>query len=202
MRVHKCRTVECETVSPRPASESTCDDQLESLMYRYQDGDQPAARLLIERMTPLLHRYFLVHDSDRRYADDLVQETWMRVHKARHTYRRGEPVMPWILAIARHTGLDAYRKVRRIAVREQQVKSLPEPPPLYPVPARRGPDLDTMLAALPANQREVIVMLKVLGMTIEEVAHATSSSAGSVKQKAFRAYKKLRNVLSLGMNVR
>ena len=57
--------------------------------------------------------------------------------------------------------------------------------------------MDTILAVLPERQREVIVMLKVSGMTIEEVARATSSSAGSVKQKAHRAYQKLREVLSV-----
>lgn len=184
------------------ASEGPRAEELETLMSGYQSGDHAAARLLIERVTPLLHRYFLIHAADRRYADDLVQETWMRVHKARHTHRRGEPVLPWIFAIARHTSLDAYRKARRIEVHERQVDSLPERPPRNPGSAANGPDLDVMLGSLPKTQREVIVMLKILGMTIEEVARATSSSAGSVKQKAFRAYKKLREVLSLGMNVR
>jgi RNA polymerase sigma-70 factor (ECF subfamily) len=56
--------------------------------------------------------------------------------------------------------------------------------------------LDALLAVLPTAQREVIVLLKVSGMSIEEVARATSSSAGSVKQKAHRAYEKLRKVLA------
>ena len=55
--------------------------------------------------------------------------------------------------------------------------------------------VDAMLCALPESQREVLVMLKVSGMTIEEVALATSSSVGSVKQKAHRAYRTLRDVL-------
>lgn len=171
-------------------------------MSGYQGGDHDAARLFIERVSPLLHGYFLLHASDRRYADDLVQETWIRIHKARHTHRRGEPVLPWILAIARHASVDAYRKTRRIEIRELQVDSLPEPPQRNSGSTRNGPDLDTMLAALPEKQREVVVMLKVFGMTIEEVARATSSSAGAVKQKAFRAYQTLRDVLSLGMNVK
>ena len=55
--------------------------------------------------------------------------------------------------------------------------------------------LQEMLAPLPESQREVIEMLKVAGMSLEEVARATSSSVGAVKQKAFRAYEKLRGVL-------
>ena len=53
---------------------------------------------------------------------------------------------------------------------------------------RPGVDLDALLGSLPESQREVIAMLKVSGMSLEEVARATSSSVGSVKQKAHRAY--------------
>jgi RNA polymerase sigma-70 factor (ECF subfamily) len=53
-----------------------------------------------------------------------------------------------------------------------------------------------MLRDLPESQREVILMLKVSGMSIEEVARATASTIGSVKQKAHRAYEKLRRVLA------
>lgn len=184
-------------MSPRPGPESTRDEELDLLMSRYQQGDHDAARLFIQRMSPLLRRYFLARPGDRRDAEDLVQETWMRVHRARHTYRTGEPVLPWILAVARHTGLDAHRKRRSIENRERHVDSLPNPP-LSAAPPPGRPDLETMLAALPENQREVVVMLKIVGMTIEEVARATSSSAGAVKQKASRAYQKLRDLLSLG----
>ncbi len=52
-----------------------------------------------------------------------------------------------------------------------------------------------MLATLPESQREVIVMLKVSGLSLEEVARATGSSVGSVKQKAHRGYEKLRAIL-------
>ena len=67
-------------------------------------------------------------------------------------------------------------------------------------PQARSPDLEALLATLPDSQREVIAMLKVSGMTLEEVARATSSSVGSVKQKAHRAYDKLRKGLAgMGM---
>jgi len=58
--------------------------------------------------------------------------------------------------------------------------------------------MEELLAGLPASQREVLVMLKVSGMSIEEVALATASTAGSVKQKAHRAYVKLRQLLGPG----
>ena len=51
------------------------------------------------------------------------------------------------------------------------------------------------MAYLPDSQREVLTMLKVLGLTVEEVARATGSTTGAVKQKAHRAYEKLRGIL-------
>ena len=84
-------------------------------------------------------------------------------------------------------------------IRETQVDVLPENAASSSNVLLDVPDIDAILAELPASQREVIVMLKVSGMTIDEVARATSSSAGSVKQKAHRAYRKLRNLLTSGV---
>jgi RNA polymerase sigma-70 factor (ECF subfamily) len=173
---------------------SAPDAGLETLMSGYQQADDEAATALIEKVSPRLLRFFWLQAFSRRHADDLLQETWMRVHKARHTYRPGEPVLPWIFAIARHTGLDSYRKTRRVEVREMQVEELPEIA-AAPLVSQDGAGVDAMLGALPESQREVLVMLKVSGMTIEEVARATSSSVGSVKQKAHRAYRTLRDAL-------
>jgi RNA polymerase sigma-70 factor (ECF subfamily) len=67
-----------------------------------------------------------------------------------------------------------------------------------PVSAESGQQdrLAALLAPLSEGEREVIEMLKVAGMSLEEVARATSSTVGSVKQKVHRAYKKLRERLS------
>jgi RNA polymerase sigma-70 factor (ECF subfamily) len=174
------------------------DTDLEILMSRYQQGDSAAVALLIQRLSPQLHRFFLAQLVSSRYADDLLQETWLRIHQARHTYRPGEPVLPWLYAIARHIRVDHFRKQHRSDLRELQVEELPELP--APAPSRAAstvPDMQTLLADLPESQREVLCMLKISGMSLEEVARATSSSVGSVKQKAHRAYDKLRERLRL-----
>jgi RNA polymerase sigma-70 factor, ECF subfamily len=167
----------------------------EALMAAYQLGDRNAANALIECVSPALLRFFAIHSGDRRHADDLLQEAWIRIHKARHTYRPGEPLMPWLYAVARHVKIDAYRK-RRSEQYEQPLASIPEP---SIGPRERNPelpDIDTLLAGLPLSQREVIVMLKISGLTLEETARATSSTVGSVKQKAHRAYERLRSTVT------
>ena len=170
---------------------------LPALMARYQQGDATAANALVQRLSPEMHRFFLMQVASRRHADDLLQETWLRVHEVRHTYRGGQPVLPWLYAIARHIRVDHYRKGLRTESREEQ---LDEAAPIAGTPPRASgtSDLEGMLAALPESQREVITMLKVIGMSLDEVARATSSSIGSVKQKAHRAYETLRKGLAGG----
>src|SRR5580693_5553728 len=133
------------------------DADLESLMVRYQQGDLSAASELVTRLSPALHRFFMTQFVSRRYADDLLQETWLRIHQVRHTYRPGEPVLPWLYAIARNVRVDQYRKARRVESREQQVEQLPEAAS-FSGSGNRGPDLDALLQSLPESQREVIAM--------------------------------------------
>jgi len=174
------------------------DASLESLMAGYQQGDFAAATALVNRLSAQLHRFFLVQFVSRRYADDLLQETWLRIHEVRHTYHPGQPVLPWLYAIARHIRVDHYRKAQRSEIREQSLDESGDIPQTAGAGAgsARTPDLEALLATLPESQREVIAMLKVSGMSLEEVARATSSSVGSVKQKAHRAYERLRERLN------
>jgi RNA polymerase sigma-70 factor (ECF subfamily) len=172
--------------------------ELETLMMKYQQADRTSAELFIQILIPMLTRFFLSTPDGRHGADDLVQETLLRLHRARHTYRPPDPVLPWVFAIARHVRVDQYRKRRRIAMREEAV----EPEVLQaraagtePAPDEL-PDFNTLMSFLPDSQREVLTMLKVLGMSVDEVARATSTTAGSVKQKAHRAYERLRSVLN------
>jgi RNA polymerase sigma-70 factor (ECF subfamily) len=172
------------------------ESELEVLMVRYQEGDLAAATALIHRLSPQLNRFFAVQLASRGDADDLLQETWLRIHAVRHTYRAGQPVLPWFYAIARHIRVDHYRKMRRTTAREERLERMPEKAAVAPAGSAKTLDLETLLAPLPESQREVVEMLKIAGMSIEEVARATSSSAGSVKQKAHRAYERLREQLS------
>jgi RNA polymerase sigma-70 factor (ECF subfamily) len=164
-------------------------------MERYQQADPEAPAALIAALSPALLRFFRSQAASRAQADDLLQETWLRIHRVRHTYRTGEPVLPWVYAIARRARIDGYRKLRRIASHETAVDVLPEKAPASGA-GKVLPAFETLVASLPEAQREVITLLKVGGLSLEEVARATSSSVGAVKQKAHRAYGKLRRLLA------
>ena len=165
---------------------------LDTLMARYQAGDFAAVTALVEAIGPQLHRFFMGQSASRSDADDLLQETWLRIHRVRHTYRPGEPVLPWFYAIARRARIDHYRRSSRTTARESRLEELPDAAAAFPVDEPPADDLETLLAPLSENQREVIWMMKVGGMSLEEVARAMSCSVGAVKQKVHRAYKILR----------
>lgn len=172
---------------------TAAEQELAALMRRYQQGEPPAVEELVRQLSPALLRYFSIPRVPRSEAEDSLQECWMRIHRSRHTYRAGEPVLPWIFAIARHTRLDAYRRRRRREAKEVLTAQVPD----VPAPAKSGGEerFTRLLEALPESQREVVIMLKVSGMSLEEVARATSSTVGAIKQRAHRAYEKLRLIL-------
>src|SRR6266700_4735423 len=117
-------------------------------MELYQQADPEAPGALVATLSPALLRYFRNQEATREQADDLLQETWLRIHRVRHTYRPGEPVLPWIYAIARRVRVDGYRRTRRITLREIAMDVLPEPPERAEA---RNPGLtfDKLVAALP-----------------------------------------------------
>jgi RNA polymerase sigma-70 factor (ECF subfamily) len=178
-----------EGVLPKPSCA-----ELDHWMQRYQQADPAAPATLVEALSPALLRFFRSQVASREHADDLLQETWLRIHCVRRTYRPGEPVLPWIYAIARRVRVDGYRRMRRITLREVAMNILPERPTQTAAP-NQSPPFDALVATLPESQREVVTMLKVGGLSLEEVACATSSTVGSVKQKAHRAYERLRKLL-------
>jgi len=184
--------INSEAISPIDVDAST----LEALMLRYQAADPAATERLLGALCPLLIRFFASMPDTRPVADDLTQDTLLRIHRARQTYRPDEPLLPWIYAIARHTRIDHFRRNRRRQAKEEQVDAADlQKFAAPPQESSSLPEFDALLSNLPESQREVLTMLKVLGMTVEEVARATSSTAGAVKQKAHRAYEKLRSVL-------
>jgi RNA polymerase sigma-70 factor (ECF subfamily) len=163
-------------------------------MKQYQQADPAAAAALVELLSPRLYWFFASRMGSRTDAEDMLQDVWLRIHRVRHTYRPGEPLLPWLYAIARRVRVDSYRKRQRIASRETSAYALPE------LPANKEetshlPPFEELVASLPESQREVLIMLKVNGLSIEEVARATSTTVGGVKQKAHRAYERLRKLL-------
>ncbi len=173
---------------------------LENIMRRCQGGDAIAFDELYAALSARLYGFLLKSCRNRATADDLLQETFVRIHRARATYRTGAPVLPWVFAIARHLAISRARSETRRGRREEVREDLGDlaDPAASETAPEEDPRMDAIraaLEALPPGQREVVTMLKVSGMSLVEVAAATGSTVGAVKLKAHRAYEKIRAAL-------
>ncbi|MBI1355480.1 MAG: sigma-70 family RNA polymerase sigma factor [Acidobacteria bacterium] len=173
---------------PQPAPH----DSLESLMEAYQQADEQAFTELARRLSPQLLVYFRGPHATRRHADDLLQDFWLRVHQARHTYEAGRPLLPWLYTIARYARTDAYRRMARGEQQQEFDADLMLDPKSLVRAIEARSELGALMANLPARQREVVLLLKARGLTLDETARATGSTIGATKQTAHRAYTNLR----------
>ncbi len=177
-------------------------------MEAYCNGDRRAFDELFAQLAPRVMLTLMRLSRSRELAEELTQVTFLKVHRARETYIPGSHVLPWVTAIARNVYIDAYRAGRNRKRRELLTTegTLPEPDPDDSPSTGDGNALDTLsdedqrilqetIDALPANQREALLMLKVEGLSLKQIAAATGSTVGAVKLRAHRAYEALREAL-------
>lgn len=182
--------------APSTAAPSQVDaaESVESLMEAYVDGSKAAFDLLYQRIGPRLFGYLIRLTGQRERAEDLLQVTFTKVHRARDSYLRGSPVLPWVFAIARRTFLDDRRHVRSRQEDLSYDGRLPEPAAEAP-PGQLADVLELALARLPDHYREAIVLTKVTGLSVAEAAEVLGTTRSAVKLRVHRGYKELRQYL-------
>src|SRR5450631_824338 len=175
---------------------SLAESTSEQLMERYVDGEAEAFEFLYRRVSPNLMGYLLRLTRNRERAEDLLQITFSKIHRARGSFLKGAPVLPWILAIARRSFLDERRSAQ---VRTEDLSpdgSLPEQPhEERALPAELSDALEVALARLPETYREAIVLTKITGLSVAEAATVLGSTETAVKLRVHRGYIQLRKEL-------
>jgi RNA polymerase sigma-70 factor, ECF subfamily len=180
--------------------------EAKDLMQQYCNGDAGAFRELYGLVAPRLLGYLLKMTRERALADDLLQQTFLKVHRARASYVLGADPIPWIYSIAHRTFLDEARKHKRAVVRVTDAEQLPEvaagitgesaerrDEPIAD-PELVNATLDA-LAGLPAQQREAVVLTKLDGHSVAQAAEIAGTTVGAMKVRAHRGYEALRKVL-------
>lgn len=178
-----------------------------ALMARYCDGDATAFRELHALVAPRLVAYLVRMCGERALAEDLAQQTFLKVHRARGAYVRGADPVPWMFAIAHRTFLDEMRRKKRSRVQvARDERGVPEQAAditgeaAESAPAGADPQLVqaalTALDQLPPAQREALILTKLNGKTIAEAAAITGATPGAVKLRAHRGYLALRKALA------
>ena len=169
----------------------------EELMARYVAGESDAFRELFERYGPRLAGLFrrqIPRDAD---VQDLVQQTFLQLHRARNDFRAGSPLRPWLYTIALNLKRRYFRDYAR-----KPAASLEVDPAAEKIEASAGlvrgeqaARVHAALAELAPAQREVIELHWFEGLPFAEVAHTVGASLSAVKVRAHRGYKKLREHL-------
>jgi len=131
-------------------------------------------------------------------VEDLVQETLLAIHNQRHTYQSGQPLTPWVHAIARYKLIDL---LRRRADREALHEPLDDELAVFAATdneaaaARR--DVLKLLDGLPDRQRLPIQYMKLEGLTVVEAARVTGMSESAVKVGVHRGLRALAKLMGV-----
>jgi RNA polymerase sigma-70 factor (ECF subfamily) len=181
-------------------------DRANAAMERYACGDDLAFSELYDSLAPRLRRYLVRASGDPSWADDLLQQTMLQIHRARGRFIVGAEVLPWAFAIARRLLIDGLRRRRN----ERRTISLEtgghEASPVEVVAVQHGADehidgqrlaraLEAELARLPESHRAAFELLKNEGLSVREAAGVLGATPTAVKLRAHRAYAALRAAL-------
>ncbi|HEX7479053.1 MAG TPA: sigma-70 family RNA polymerase sigma factor [Polyangiales bacterium] len=170
----------------------------EELMEAYVAGDRAAFRELFRRYAPVVMR-LVSRGLGPDEARDLVQQTFLLLHRARHDFRAGSGLRPWLCTIAinarrqflrdtlRHRALDGALSSASPGLHEREAVTCEVPERVH-----------AALAGLPAEQREVIVLHWMQGLSFAEVARVVGASLSAVKVRAHRGYRGMRRSLQPG----
>ncbi len=164
------------------------------LMLAFRAGDVAAFDELFRRWAAPLLRYLERMTRDSGVAEELVQETFFRVHRARERYEPQAKFSTWLYQIATNLALNELRRPRRRqAHRSLEDEDAPPVPARQPasdevVHARRiGESVEEELAALPENQRAALWLSAVEGLAYAEIAGALGVTPQAVKALVHRA---------------
>lgn len=171
--------------------------ELEQLMEQYVNGSAAAFDELYRRIAPRMLSYLLRLTRSRDRAEDLLQVTFAKVHRARATYINGAPVMPWVLAIARRSFLDERRASRSRTEDLSSDGTLPEGRDEGAAGSLELAEaLERALDRLPDQYREAITLTKITGLSVNEAAEVLGTTPTAVKLRVHRGYEKLRAALA------
>jgi len=186
------------------------DDSDESLMLRYRDGDVRAFELLVTRHRKALFNFILRFVRDTAQAEDVTQETFLRLVKGADAYERQAKFTTWLYTIARNLCVDAARrgKHRKAASLDAPIGDEDGSASLLDLVADGGAAVDRQAPsrelavrqrqaneAVPHQQREIFLLRVVADLQFNEIANVIGCPENTVKSRMRYALEKLREAL-------
>jgi RNA polymerase sigma factor (sigma-70 family) len=167
----------------------------EGVALRFRDGDADAVRSVYREYGRLV--FAVAHKvlGDRTLAEDATQQTFVQAWKAAATYDPSRDLGPWLATIARRAAIDVHRRESR-----RSTQALEEVAPTHPAVVTLPPSAEQAydvwevrraIDELPDEEREVVRLQHLDGLTHAEVAARLDVPVGTVKSRSFRAHKRL-----------
>lgn len=187
-----------------PATRHSLGDQFQGILIAAQDGGEWAVAILYRWLHPALVSYLRGRAGDD--ADDLASETWLAVARALPSFSGDEAAFrSWVFTIAHRRLIDHHRA----AARRPRTQSLAGPEGdgfdggTMALPSRDDPAAEVLAAAaaddavrrivalLPADQAEIVLLRVVAGLPVDDVARVTGRRPGTVRVLQHRALRRL-----------
>jgi RNA polymerase sigma-70 factor (ECF subfamily) len=174
----------------------------EALMLLYRDGDAGAFDALYARHKGGLYRYLLRQCRDAAAAEELFQDVWMNLIRARAGYVVQAKFTTYLYRLAHNRLIDHYRKSSHVAMASfdaEDCEAMADPPDERERPQdekldakRQAERLLELVAGMPEAQREAFLLQQEGGMSVEEIAQATGVTRETAKSRLRYAMVKLR----------
>jgi RNA polymerase sigma-70 factor (ECF subfamily) len=190
--------------------EGSMQGETEALARALRSRDPEVIDLLIERYQYRLYRYLLLLTGNRQVAEDIFQETWIRVLERGYQYDGGSTFEPWLFVIARNLVIDRLRRTKPIMSLDGLMdpgeaggrREIPAVRADSPVEhAEKQEEREQIAAALdrlPAAHREVLLLRFHEDLALEEIATVVSAPLSTVKSRLYRGLEMLRKLLEGG----
>ncbi len=198
---------------PREEKDYTSDPEV-VLMLEFQKGDTGSFETLLRKYFPRIFNYVYRLVGSRETAEDLTQETFIRVYRAAASYQPRAKFQTWIFTVARNLALNELRRLKRKtfsldAEREGKDGTMA---PQREDPSARTADEQLLLKerreqvrravdSLPENQRTAVVLRRFEGFSYEQIARTLGLSVSAVKSLLSRAKDNLKEKLSVSAEV-
>jgi len=185
------------SAAARPRREGGRDDT--ELMLRFKAGDARSFHDLYARHRGPLYRFFL-RQAHREAADDLYQETWLKVIRGAASYSASAPFAAYLYRIAHNVLVDHYRRTAHCAFDDADdlpdVADPDDPPEAELDRATLKRRLSAAIAALPPPQREAFLLREETELTLDEIAAVVGTNRETIKSRLRYAVLKLRRALA------
>ncbi|HEY8100584.1 MAG TPA: sigma-70 family RNA polymerase sigma factor [Burkholderiaceae bacterium] len=182
----------------------------EDLMLRYGSGDLAAFKELYQRHSHGLYRFIVWRSPRKEWVDEVMQESWASLHQARARYEALSSFRTYLYQIARNRLIDLMRQHQMVLASDlgqhedtgaifdhlaDTVHDAQSPEDALDN-KQQVAGLHQAIRALPADQREALVLQQFNGMSLEEIAHLTAVPVETIKSRLRYAMRKLRQNLA------